>query len=175
MKQGKPLGNGSSVYRILFFISFGIFAAGLVLYFTIPQGYEVLGRVKPVTIMQYSGFLAFAFLLQITRTIFKKLSPLILNLLIIFSFLFVMATFFETIWAFNYWFSNYELSVLEGNPKNSVTLDDEFYVPSADLADYIIFDTVPLNLSSKTFTLLLMIGVYFIFYLVEIKNNRMVG
>jgi len=171
MKKSKP-NNGLIVYRILFLVFLGIFISALVLYFTTSQGYEVLGRVKPVTIMQYSGFLAFAFLLQIIKPIFRKLSPLTLNLLVIFSFLFVMAVFFETIWAFNYWFSNYELSVLEGDPKTSVTLDDEFYVPSAELADYIIFDTVPLNLSSKTFTLLLMMGIYFIFYLVDLKNKR---
>src|SRR3989338_3011679 len=171
MKKSKP-NNGLIVYRILFLVFLGIFISALVLYFTTSQGYEVLGRVKPVTIMLYSGFLAFAFLLQIIKPIFRKLSPLTLNLLVIFSFLFVMAVFFETIWAFNYWFSNYELSVLEGDPKTSVTLDDEFYVPSAELADYIIFDTVPLNLSSKTFTLLLMMGIYFIFYLVDLKNKR---
>ena len=167
----KAPANGSKIYWLLFLIASAIFISGLFLYFSMPRGYEVLDRVKPVTIMQYSGFLAFAFLLQITKPVFRRLSPLILNLLIIFSFLFVMATFFETIWAFNYWFSNYELSVLEGNPKTSVTLDDEVYVPSAVLADYILFDTVPLNLSSKTFTLLLMTGIYFIFYLSRLKNK----
>lgn len=97
--------------KLLFAIFFIIFLIALFLILTNERGYEIAGVVKPITVLQYSAFLSFMFALELSKNVFSKISGRTLNLLTILGFLFILASLFEMLWSFGYWFSNYELTV----------------------------------------------------------------
>jgi hypothetical protein len=136
--------------------------------------YEFFGRVKPITFFQYSGFLTFAFLLEIFKPLIKKIDKRILSIFLIIGFFCILATIFEMFWAFHYWFTRYQLTVLiEGLPNSVEALDNIEYEPSSTPALFEDFiDTYSLNRSAKRNTLWFMMSVYFVYFLDRILNRQ---
>ena len=124
-------------------------------------GFEFFNAIKPATIIQYSGFLSFAFFLQIIKPLFVKFPKQVLNILILFGFFAMMATLFEVFWSFHFWFSTYELNVVSGQTANTVTLDTLIYTPIQELRAMMFYDSYSLNLSAKKNMLYFAIAVYF--------------
>ncbi|PIN94495.1 hypothetical protein COU56_02565 [Candidatus Pacearchaeota archaeon CG10_big_fil_rev_8_21_14_0_10_31_9] len=124
-------------------------------------GFEFFNAIKPATIIQYSGFLSFAFFLQIIKPLFVKFPKQVLNILILFGFFAMMATLFEVFWAFHFWFSTYELNVVSGQIANTATLDTLTYTPIQELRAMMFYDSYSLNFSAKKNMLYFAIAVYF--------------
>jgi len=144
-----------------FFLFLMIFIFSILVRLEKGLGFEFFNAVKPATIIQYSGFLSFAFFLQIIKPWFAKLPKQAINLLILFGFFAMMATLFEVFWAFHFWFSTYELNVISGQVANTATLDTLTYTPIQELRAMILYDAYSLNLSAKKNMLYFAIALYF--------------
>lgn len=156
---------------ILFFL---VFAGAAIIRLNSGPEYEFFDLIKPATVLQYSGFLAFAFLLNLSTPFFTRLPKRVLSIMLIFGFFAMMATLFEVFWAFGYWFSNYELMVLRGAPPDSATLDNLTYIPSKELRQAYLYDAFSLNLAAKKNMLYFMIALYstcFIHSILRAKDN----
>lgn len=151
------------------------FLSALALYVLTSSAFELGGFIKPATIMQYSGFLAFAFGLQLLRSRLLSLRRKTLDMLIILAFFFLMGAAFEALWSFHYWFATYELDVLSGYPANSETLDTAEYFPNPELVDIYFYQDVPLNFSAKKNMMLTMIAVYLVYFLFTIRRDSTSG
>lgn len=152
----------------LFIVSISILLLASILLFNTGNEYEIFGLVKPITIIQYSGILSFMFFLWVTKPFFMKMGRTKLQLLIILGFLFAMATFFEMLWSFNYWFSIYSTKVIKDFPENSETLDELTYTPKLNY----FYQQVPLNQSAKRNTLFFFMSIYFIYFLKNIETEK---
>jgi hypothetical protein len=142
-----------------------VVCASLLMHLLYGIGFEVLGLVKPVTIFQYSGFLLFAVGINYYRNIFVKMPKEFLDLLIIIAFFCVMATGFEVIWSFFFWFSTF----INTYTTSTVVLDALTYVP----ANTSLYTDFSLNFSAKKNFLLLMISVYSVYFLHLIRTEKM--
>lgn len=144
---------------------FFVLVISFILYFTSPEGYEVFGLVKPITFLQYGGFLLFGLLLNLFRKLFYRLDKKTLNILILLGFFVMMAAFFETIWAFDYWFT---IQGANEDVANTEVLDAVSYVPHNQMA----YDKFYLNTSAKKNTLLLFCAIYFVYFCCDIKRSK---
>jgi hypothetical protein len=147
-------------------ISLSICIIALILNFTTNTNFEIFYSIKPITLAQYSGFLSFALLLELVRPKLK-LKLKYKNIILAFIFMFVMATSFEMLWSFGYWFSTYELRVMEGAVENSDTLDMINYTPSSQLREYYFYQNRSLNQSAKKNTLFFFMGIYLLWYMMR--------
>jgi len=85
-------------------------------------------------------------------------------LLIIAGFLAIMATGFETLWSFFYWFA-----ILGQNQATDIsTLDSLDYRPQYNL----LLDQVNLNFSAKKNVFLLFSSIYFTYFMHGIKQEK---
>lgn len=157
------------IERILFGVVFLLFVIALFLNFTMDLGKEIL-NIKPISYVQYFGFFAFALGLYLVKGYFEKFPKRVVNILVIIGFLGIMATFFEALWSFNYWFATYNVAVLNGSPAGSKTLDGLTYSPSPDLRDYYFYSSMSLNQSAKKNVLFFFMSVYFVFFILNIKK-----
>ena len=143
-----------------------IFAITLDSYTT--ADYEILDIAKPITVIQYSAFLSFALFLELISGYLIKLSNNTKRLLIIIAFLIILASFLETLWAYNYWFTSFQVAINEGQPNNAKTLDMLKYSPNPDLSNPYqelriqrgLGETL-LNRMAKRDVLVFMVSVYF--------------
>src|SRR3989344_1398816 len=117
----------------LFIFFFLILLIGIIVKLKAGIEYEFFSIIKPGTVIQYSGFISFALLLNLCKNYLSKLNKNYLKLFIIFGFFCIMGSLFEVFWSFGYWFANYELQVLSGLPQDSQTLDYTIYIPSKEL------------------------------------------
>ena len=136
----------------------------LLMHLSYGLGFEVLGLVKPVTIFQYSGFLLFASFINYYRKFFLGMSNVLLDALTVLAFFSVMATGFEVIWSFCFWFSAY----INAHTTSTVLLDALTYVP----ANTALYNDFSLNFSAKKNFLLLMISVYSVYFLHLVRLDR---
>ncbi|MFH0867992.1 MAG: hypothetical protein V1831_01650 [Candidatus Woesearchaeota archaeon] len=158
--------------NIMFGLSVVLLILFLFLYVIKGALYEVLGLVKPITLVQYTGFLAFALFLNKIRFLFLKMSKKSLNLLIVIGFLFITGTLFEMLWSFNYWFSTYTLDVASGAPENPETLDSAIYFVPPDSVKYNLYENMPLITSAKKNLLFFMMSLYFVYFLNKLDSKR---
>ncbi|MFH1510699.1 MAG: hypothetical protein ABIF10_03330 [Candidatus Woesearchaeota archaeon] len=150
-----------------------ILAISIVLDLTAPLDYEIFKIVKPITITQYSGFLSFAMLLWTIEHVFRALNKNQIAFLIIFAWLAVMATLFETLWSFSYWFAQFQVQTISGVlPADSETLDTLQYTPSTILSDFNLEQSRSLNRSAKRNTLFLAMSTYFVYFLTAFNKRK---
>jgi hypothetical protein len=162
----------SLMENALFVISLITLIISLSLHISLGVMYEIFGLIKPITLVQYSGFLTFALFLSKLRCLFSKLDKKSLDLLVIVGFLFITGTLFETLWSFDYWFSTYSLDVAHGAAENTETLDSAYYLVSPDLTKYYLYKDMRLNTSAKKNVLLFMMSVYFVYFLHSFYTTR---
>lgn len=159
--------NKTLIYLlILFFI---ILIVSIISNITESADYEYLNTAKPITIIQYSGFLCFALFLNLIKG-YIKLDAFKMELLIIFVFLFFVGTLFEMLWSFGYWFSTYELKVINGSEENALVLDTVTYTPSS--REYYFYENRILNHSTKRNVMWFGMSVYLIYFLLNIKVSE---
>lgn len=139
-------------------------AFSLALFFLTGLDYEVLGLVKPITVWQYSGFLLFAAVLHKARPWFNSISEIILNALIVLGFFAIMATGFEALWSFSYWFASY----IKSQVATTAGLDQLTYQPIKNL----LADRIGLNPSAKKNFLFLLMSIYFTYFVHRIQSRR---
>jgi len=146
----------------------------LVLIFSISYGLmsgftsEILGMIKPITVFQYSCFFTFALLLN---KYLQKLNPYKEKLLTI-GFLFLLASGYEVLWNFFFWFSNYGFYGINTDI-DEITYNDlrhKFVLPfnlSLNITETEYFENKPvnLNINSKISFLVFICSLYFIFKL----------
>lgn len=140
-------------FLILIFLVINIFLHNIK-----DVGWELLGLIKPITLVGYFGFLTFAFTLSYLK---KPLQKIEREYLIIIGFLFLMATFFEVMWSFNYWFSLVEegkdIDIIEYQPKRNLLTEE----------------AINLNQSTKINVLWFFMSVYFLYFVhFNLKNNQ---
>jgi len=113
---------------------------------------EFFGIVKPISIIQYSGFLLFALVLN---NLYEKYKPWFTenksNLIVIGMF-FLMATLYEAVWTFQYWFSLYGIYGLETD------IDEIDFHPMEGRISY----PYNMNVNSKHFWLWAFCSLYFV-------------
>lgn len=155
--------SGGRFERIIFLVALSVCLLAIVLNFTTSPGFEIFNSMKPITLVQYSSFVSFALLLEILR--FKlRIRAEYRALTLVLVFLCVMATLFEMLWSFGYWFSTYELKVMGGATENSETLDEASYQPSQQLRNYYFYQSMSLNQSAKKNTLFFFMSIYLLWY-----------
>lgn len=154
----------------LFVISLIILIVSIIFNITKPASYEYFNITKPITIIQYSGFLCFALFLNLFKGYIIKLDNFRMELLIIFVFLLLVGTLFEMLWSFMYWFSTYELKVINGSEENAQILDTITYNPS--LREYYFYENRILNHSAKRNTMWFGMSLYLVYFLLNIKLER---
>lgn len=153
------------IEKILFGVFFAVLIASIIVRFYAGVTYEFFNVIKPATVIQYGGFLSFALLIQIIKPLFERIPKRVISLFIIFGFFAMMATLFEVFWAFGYWFANYQLDVLNGEPQNSAILDNATYIPSNELRSVYLYDSFSLNLAAKKNMLYFAMAAYFTYIL----------
>lgn len=124
---------------------------------------EILGVLKPITVFQYSCFLFYALL--ITKYI-HKIQPYKYKILP-FVFLLLLASGYEVVWNFLFWFSNYGFFGVNTN------VDKIQYTPFQMLNITFLNMTAPvyevkpinLNVATKVATLIFFTSLYLIFLL----------
>lgn len=136
------------------------------LHSTNPLDYEILGAVKPITIIQFSSFILFALMLDYARPLIRKVN---FNFAYIIIFLLILGTLFEMLWSFNFWFATYSINVLEGQSKGAETLDKLEY----EVGQYnkFIEKERSLNLSAKKNSLFFIMSVYLLFFVWRVEND----
>lgn len=145
--------------KIIFILIFSIILViSIIFHFSTELGFEFFGMVKPITVIQYSGFVTFALILNVCKPLLLKANK---ELLMVFLFVIMMASLFEMLWSFGYWFSTYEIKVKEGLPESSDTLDTLNYNPERE---YIFYKNTSLNSSAKFNTMVFVMSVYFIWF-----------
>lgn len=158
--------SGGRLEKIIFIVVLSICFLALVLNFTTSPEFEIFNSMKPITLVQYSSFVSFALLLEMLRPKLRiKTEHRALTLVLV--FLCVMATLFEMLWSFGYWFSTYELRVMEGAIENSDTLDTINYTPSSQLREYYFYQNRSLNQSAKKNTLFFFMSIYLLWYVLR--------
>jgi len=151
----------------LFVVSSLLLICSLILLFITDKYYELFRFIKPISLVQISGFIAFALLLEVMNLRLNNESK---RIAIIIAFVLVMVFTFEVLWSFGYWFSTYELKVMEGYSENSGVLDTIYYTPSTAVVDYYFFNNMILNHSAKKNTLFLFVSIYLLYYLLRRKE-----
>jgi hypothetical protein len=142
---------------------------------TTPDDYKILDLIAPFTLMQLSGFLSFAFFLELIRNKVSKIKKTGKTVIIVIMAFIILASLFETLWVFNYWISNYEVTVAEGAPNHAGTLEALKYIPAPDIetAHYKLrADKIYFVRTARKHTLVLMSALYFIYYLVYINKEE---
>jgi len=157
-------------YIYWFMVIVLIFA--IILKFTTGLDYEFLGQIKPITMIQYLGFLVFALTINKYKEPLYTLLKGNIDLSIILVLFVIMASTFEMMWAFGYWFSTYNLKVIEGLPDNSNTLDTLVYTPTENSRWFYQYSNKSLNTSAKMTTMLFMMAIYSLIVLLEFKYKN---
>jgi len=152
------------IERVLFWISLLIFlfllAIGAIRSFT----EELLGTVKTITLLQYSCFIFFTFLLEEFIRKYRKWFTYYKSVLLKFAFMFVMALSYEVLWIFFFWFSNYNFYGI------NVNIDTIEHEPSQKLWE-LFSQPINLNFISKITILTFFLSLYF-FYRVSKLSDR---
>lgn len=161
MKQNSNINTFIALLTIILTIS-------IVLYKMSGYDYEVGGMIKPATYMQYSAFMLFGLLLFKYQYLFLRVSRYWLNIFIIVAFGLLMATGYEMMWSFGYWFSVH--SVVDKDNVDKVTsLDSLTFTPTPN--KFLELKSRNLNFISKKNSLFFFMSLYFVYYLMNIKRG----
>jgi hypothetical protein len=134
---------------------------------------EIFYFFKPVTVFQYTTFLAFAFFITSFRETLKK-SPR-LELYFIIGFLVAMASFYEIFFNFFYWFSLYNFYGLGTNLdalKNLVPYNVLFNQTTTQILQKSGLYPVNLNFASKVSVLIFFCSLYWIYFINNLRKNK---
>jgi hypothetical protein len=134
---------------------------------------EIFGIVKPITLFQYAVFVAFAMTVNLYLSKIAKYK----NQLLVLGFLFILASGYEVLWNFFFWFSNYGFYGINTDI-DSITYNDlrhKFVMPfniSLNITEYEYFKSKPVNLNvnSKLSFLIFFCSLYFVYKLSEVKH-----
>jgi len=150
-------------------VSVVVFLIGMVYGFTSEYFYFA----KPITIFQYTAFLAFAlFVTSFTEKL--RTSPR-LDIYLIIGFLVIMASFYEVLFNFFYWFSLfnfYGLGTDLDTLKNLVPYNMLFNQTAAEVLQKSGLYPVNLNFASKISVLIFFCSVYWTYLTFSLKRNR---
>ena len=136
--------------------------------------------IRPITIFQYTVFLAFAFgLLTFKDRIEKDLTSNKKELYMALGFLFAMASLFEVFWNFFYWFSLYGLSAATSSlndirmmlPSNPVTFQVVTFLNTTDIETSGLFP-LNLNIASKGWLAIFFGAIYWIYFVTKLKLRQ---
>jgi len=163
----------------LFFIgvSFASIVAGLAYGFTT----DVFRFIKPITVLQYSTFLAFLFLLNANRNMIEKSNKK--NFWIAIGFFIAMVCFYEIMFNFFYWFSLYNFYGLGADLdtlRNVIQLKRfSIFNITGDLNETEVAELskiglypVSLNVATKFFTLIFFASLYWIYVFHNAKRSE---
>lgn len=174
---------------VLIAITFIFFIIGLFYGFTS----EVLVFLKPITAVQYTAFFAFAFFANAFAEKMGKSHRK--NLYMAIAFFIAMASFYEILFNFFYWFTLYNFSGISTNLdalRNSIMLQQHNFTTlinslnsSSILSTSLNASTIEilnrsgifpvnLNLASKIFVLLFFSSLYFIYFLHNLIQKEMI-
>lgn len=154
---------------ILVLVSLIVFWAGMKYGFTT----EIFYFFKPVTVFQYTAFLAFVFFATSFSETLKK-SPY-LELYLIIGFLVAMASFYEVLFNFFYWFSLFNFYGLGTNLdtlKNLVPYNLLFNQTTAQVLQKSGLYPVNLNFASKISVLIFFCSLYWIYFISNLRKNK---
>jgi hypothetical protein len=157
---------------VLTLVSIIIFAVGLKYGFTS----EVFYVAKPITVFQYSAFLAFVFFVTSFSDRMRRSSKLEIYLII--GFLVAMASFYEILFNFFYWFSLYNFYGLGSNLdalKNLVPYNLLFNQTTAQILQKSGLYPVNLNFASKITVLIFFCSLYWIYFIHNLRKRATIS
>lgn len=168
-------------FLIFLVISIAVFLYGFYTSFT-SNSFIIL---KPITAFQYSVFLTFVFgLLAFQDRIEKDFTLDKKKLYIGLGFFFAMASLFETLWNFHYWFSLYTLQGTSSqldNIKNLIMLNNtasynitsivSLFANTTSLQNNGIYP-INLNLSTKGWFVIFFGALYWIYFVIGLKPKE---
>ena len=164
----------SLLFTLISVVAFGIgFQSGF--------ANDVFNLIKPITIFQYSTFLAFAFVLNAFREEIRK-NPW-KDVLLVIGFFVAMATFYEVLFNFFYWFSLYNFYGLGSNLDSLRNVVSEQRITIFNVTNYFNLTTTQqldksgiyptnLNLVSKYVVLFFFAAIYWIYFIHDLKNEK---
>ena len=153
------------------FILLLIFIFSLIGYYQLSIGTEFFGYLKPATIFQFSLLLLFMCLIETFSKELTKLININKSFFIILCFFLLMGTFFEMMWAFNYWFTVQGVINVKEVDK-AITLDTIGYEPTNEM----IYDAMGdykdknLNFSAKKNTCYFFMALYLLMFVWRGEN-----
>lgn len=151
--------------KVFLWIAAAIFLGAGMLFLTHEPTYEIYNAVKPITILQYSGFVLFAFLIHLAKPKLERLNDRWIDILVIFCFFAAMAVFFEVLWVYFYWFS-----VFTGlGTADQLVLDSISYTPHGQY----LYKSLSLNVAIKHNVFLFFLLLYALYTLHWIKLERL--
>lgn len=163
-----------------FYISIFFTAVSLISFFVgIAYGFtsDVLFLLKPITLFQYSVFLAFAFHITSIKDRIKR-GPTYIFLIL--GFFVAMASFYEILFNYFFWFAQY---VQVGGATNLDTLRNivpystniTLIIQGKDLQQLAKAGLYPINLNiaSKISTLIFFCSLYWIFLIYNLHKNKL--
>jgi hypothetical protein len=136
--------------------------------------------IRPITVFQYTVFLAFAFgLLAFKTRIEKRLTLNKKEFYMALGFFFAMASLFEVFWNFFYWFSLYSLSAALSPinnismmlPYNPVTFQFVTFLNATEIQTSGLFP-LNLNVASKGWFAIFFGAVYWIYFVSKLKVEK---
>jgi hypothetical protein len=150
-------------------VSVTIFLIGMTYGFSAEYFYIA----KPITIFQYTAFLAFA--LFVTSFTEKLRNSPRLDIYLIIGLLVTMASFYEVLFNFFYWFSLFNFYGLGTNLdalKNLVPYNVLFNQTTTDLLQKSGLYPVNLNFASKISVLIFFCSLYWIYFINNSRKNK---
>lgn len=156
--------TAQKIERFLFWSSLLTFLALILIGVIIGFTEELLGTVKTITLLQYTSFLLFTFLLE---KIINKYKNWILEYKSIISkltFLLIMALFYEVLWIFFFWFSNYNFYGIDMN------IDTLEYEPHQKIME-LFPNPINLNIWSKIIFLSFFLTLYFFYRISKLTKK----
>lgn len=159
----------------LFFAAISLISFIIGIYFDFAS--EIMGLLKPITVFQYSVFLAFAFYITSIKERLRK-GPI--EIFLIIGFLIAMASFYEILFNYFFWFAQYSqygfktnLDALRNTFPYSTNIT--LVISGNDINQLIKSGLYPisLNIASKVSTLVFFCSLYWVYLIHEIKKNKL--
>ncbi|HLC39733.1 MAG TPA: hypothetical protein VJJ76_02520 [archaeon] len=141
---------------------------------------DLFSFIKPITVLQYAAFLAFAFFLNANRERIERSNNK--QFWILLGFFIAMVSFYEVLFNFFYWFSLYNFyglgadidtlrNILQMNRFSIFNATGELNATEAELLNKIGLYPISLNLASKLTVLLFFCSVYWIYFVNNLNYN----
>jgi hypothetical protein len=170
--------NKTYFYISLIFTAASVFEFLIGLFYGFSQ--QVFYFAKPITLFQYTTFLAFAFSLQAFKENFERDLTWKKQVYLIVGFFIAMASFYEVLFNFFYWFSLYNFygigtdldalkNLLESQKFNVTSL---FNMTNTEILNKTGIYPVNLNFASKLVVLLFFSSLYWIYFIHNLNKKE---
>lgn len=167
-------------YPFILFLTLAIVVFFLGFFTSFTESSSILIFRRPITVFQYTVFLAFVFgLLAFKNRVEKRLTLNKKEFYMALGFFFTMASLFEVFWNFFYWFSLYDLSEASSSindirtmlPSNPVTSHVVTFLNTTEFQTSGLYP-LDLNVATKGWLAIFFGAIYWIYFVSKLKIEK---